>query len=467
MVIIVKQSVVNKLKKCCGRFFCPVSGKKVPTPPVVGHFASATLHAAPFARDCISRNALNVVRRLQGRGYQAYLVGGCIRDILLGYFPKDFDVATDAHPEVVRHLFRNSRIIGRRFKLIHVVFGREIIEVATFRAHHEGSSADTPHLVQDHQGRLLRDNVYGRIEDDAARRDFTINALYYKEETEQIIDFSGGMIDIQGKVLRLLGDPKTRYCEDPVRMLRVVRFSAKLQCTIEEGTRAPIAHMADLLCNIPAARLFDEVLKLFLNGASHAAFCQLWPLRLFEQLFPSIGVMTDNIKQAKRLIELVLLNTDRRIKEEKYVTPAFLFAAILWHPLQQNLLIVQKKWQKISFVEALEWAVDDVLREQCRVTAIPKRFTYVVRDIWLLQHDLVEHQIDEIEEIVQHAKFRAAYDFLLLREESGETLNRAGDWWTVYQEKHVIPKSFDNRFRKKGKKLKKKYAPKGTLKKCR
>lgn len=387
-------------------------------------------------RDLISHNALKVLQRLNDHGYQAYLVGGCIRDLLLGLHPKDFDVATNAHPEEVRRLFRNSRMIGRRFKLIHVLFGRETIEVATFRASHVSGQSQAHALQDSESGRILRDNVYGSIEDDAARRDFTVNALYYSDNQGELVDFSSGLSDLQNKTLRLLGDPETRYREDPVRMLRAARFAAKLDFTIEASTEMPIRELASLLDGIPEARLFDEILKLFLNGDGLKTLHMLQALQLFSHLFPSAHVAMNQSRQATFLLEAALKSTDHRVNQQRPVTPAFLFAALLWHPMQYQSKIFLKEGMPV--MQAVQEGANDVIREQCLVTAIPKRFSFAMRDIWELQHRLVKHHPKKIESIVSHPRFRAAYDFLLLRETSGESLGDAGAWWTAYQEKHPV-----------------------------
>src|SRR5690606_2795605 len=290
----------------------------------------------PLNRNEISRHAISVVERLQKAGYQAYLVGGCVRDLLLDIDPKDFDVATSATPEQVRAEFRNARVIGRRFKLAHVQFGREIIEVATFRANHpQGEDEeDSNQAARNESGRILRDNVYGSLEDDAQRRDFTINALYYDPTTERILDYAHGVHDIRNRLVRLIGIPEQRYQEDPVRMLRAARFAAKLDFEIEKHSAAPIRRLAPMLREIPAARLFDEVLKLFLAGKAERTFELLVDYDLFAPLFPaSAAALERDPEYTGRLIRQALINTDERIRQGKPVTPAFLFAALLWPAL--------------------------------------------------------------------------------------------------------------------------------------
>ena len=407
----------------------------------------------PVSRKLISENALKVLYRLTSQGHDAWLVGGSIRDILLGIQPKDFDIATSASPETVRGLFRNSRIIGRRFKLIHVTFGRDIIEVATFRANHD-EIAGKKHKDKSHHsdtGRILRDNVYGTIEDDAIRRDFTINALYYSPEDFTVHDFCGGFEDIDNRLIRLIGDPVRRYHEDPVRMLRAVRFAAKLDFDIEEHTAQPIRDLGYLLRDIPSARLFDESLKMFLSGYGLAVFHEMQRYGLFAQLFPATdSALHDNPKGLK-LLERALENTDARIADDKPVTPAFFYAAALWAPLQamRDDLIAQG----MPPVPALNQAAMQVVANQCTHTAIPKRFTIPMREIWDLQHRLERRQPKRVEELVAHPRFRAAYDFLLLREESGENLGGAGRWWTRYQKEnpHLLPDHHDARSRRRSK----------------
>lgn len=386
-------------------------------------------------REHISRHAVEVVERLQRAGYQAYLVGGCIRDLLLGITPKDFDVATNATPEQVRAEFRNARIIGRRFKLVHVQYGREIIEVATFRAHHpDDEEAEENAAVARHEsGRILRDNLYGSLEDDAPRRDFTINALYFDPVTERIFDHANGLHDIRNRLVRLIGQPEQRYLEDPVRMLRAVRFSAKLAFDIEHHSAAPIRPLAHLLKDIPSARLFDEALKLLLGGCSERTFALLCEYDLLAPLFPlSADALEDEPEYAETLFRRALFNTDERLRLGKPVTPAFLFAALLWPALAPRAAHLQNKG--LPPLEALQEAANDIISVQCRHTAIPKRFTLPLREIWDLQERLPRRQGRRADTLLEHPRFRAAYDFLLLREEAGEETGGLGAWWTRYQD---------------------------------
>ncbi len=400
------------------------------TPEVLGN------QRHPLHRADISRHAVSVVERLQNAGYQAYVVGGCVRDLLLDIEPKDFDVATSATPEQVRAEFRNARVIGRRFKLVHVHFGREIIEVATFRAHHpdDDEDDDDSHLAARHEsGRILRDNVYGTLEEDAQRRDFTINALYFDVSRERILDYARGMHDIRNHLVRLIGDPEQRYLEDPVRMLRAVRFAAKLDFDIEHHSAAPIRRLAPLLRDIPAPRLFDEVLKLFLSGYAEHTFELLLEHELFAPLFPATAVALErNPDYVGQLIRQALVNTDERIAQGKTVTPAFLFAALLWPALPARALALQERG--LPPIPAMQEAAHLVLTEQCRRTAIPKRFTLPAREIWDLQERLPRRQGKRADLLLEHPRFRAGYDFLLLREAAGEKTDGLGDWWTDYQE---------------------------------
>ncbi|MDX2456859.1 MAG: polynucleotide adenylyltransferase PcnB [Gammaproteobacteria bacterium] len=386
----------------------------------------------PVSRANISPNALKVLYRLKESGYQAHLVGGGVRDLLLGREPKDFDIATDAHPEDVRRLFRNCRLIGRRFRLAHVMFGREIIEVATFRALHEESGDKSVQHIDD-EGRLVRDNVYGDIEGDAFRRDFTVNALYYNIADYSIIDYTGGMADIQAGLLRIIGDPDTRYREDPVRMLRVVRFATKLGFRLEAATEAPITRLAPLLGDIPPARLFDEMLKLFMGGEALANFEMLRHYGLFEQLFPMTEQSLSregNYFQA--LVSRGMANTDARIEQGKPVTPAFLFAVFLWQPVRERAAQLEAEGQHP--VQTLQHAGSQIILEQAGVMATPRRFSLPMREIWMLQLRLENKSGRRSKRVLSHPRFRAAYDFLLLRAEAGEVSKDLADWWTDFQE---------------------------------
>ncbi|MFT4763946.1 MAG: poly(A) polymerase [Oleispira sp.] len=384
-----------------------------------------------ISRRQLSENALKVLYRLNNAGYQAYLVGGCVRDSMLGAHPKDFDVATSATPEQVNQLFRNSRLIGRRFKLVHVLFGREVIEVATFRTspkeEHNSNQASTGD-----SGMILRDNVYGNIDDDAMRRDFTINAMYYAVDDFTVLSYAGGYQDAQDKLIRLMGDPETRYREDPVRMLRAIRFAGKLNFEIEHKTKAPIEMMAPLMEQIPAPRLFEEVLKLFLSGNALVTYRLLREYKLFGELFPLTEQCVADDEYAARFVEQTMINTDTRIQSGKSVTPYYFFAALLWPSLQR----VQAEFleQGIPPQPSLHKAASRVIEQQLKRTSIPKRFTIPMKEIWDMQSRLERKRGKKAAEAAESNRFRAAYDFVLLREQCGENLKGLGNWWTEYQE---------------------------------
>ena len=391
-----------------------------------------------ISRKELSDNALKVLYRLNKGGYDAYLVGGGVRDILLGEHPKDFDIATNATPEQIKRLFRNCRLIGRRFRLAHIVFGRDIIEVATFRGHHgDGEQKkEKNHSKQSEDGMLLRDNIYGTIDEDAERRDFTINALYYSVKDFKVYDFADGIRDIENKVIRLIGDPETRYREDPVRMLRAIRFATKLDMIIEENTAKPIKELAPLMANIPAARLFEEYLKLFLGGKSKENFYQLHQYKLLEYFFPHINqqINEDKNSNAAKFVDQVLTNTDLRINQDKRVTPAFLLAAVVWYKLEESInnLITNSS---MPYQDAFFAAMNEISAEQQRCIAIPKRFQLPMRDIWFLQQKLMHREGNKAFKVLEHPRFRAGYDFLLIRGqiEGGELLELA-NWWTHFQD---------------------------------
>lgn len=383
-----------------------------------------------ISRSAISANALKVLGQLQQAGYVAYLVGGCVRDLLLGREPKDFDVATNAHPEQIKNVFgRQCRLIGRRFRLAHVRFGREIIEVATFRAQHSGEQEGG--VIQD--GMILRDNVFGTLEEDAWRRDFSVNALYFNSVDFSVIDFVGGVADLDQGLLRLIGDPEQRYREDPVRMLRAIRFMAKLGLRLHPDTEAPIVTLASLLRDIPSSRLFEEVLKLFQAGVAVQTFELLRHYGVFGALFPA----TEHCLQQQRdhypltLLIRALASTDSRIQAAKPVTPAFLFAALWWEPVRQLTSELQAAGETES--QAMLQAIRQVMPEQARLVALPKRFATRARDIWLLQLRLQRTSGRRAMLLLEHVSFRAAYDFLLLRAEAGEPLQELGEWWTQFQ----------------------------------
>jgi poly(A) polymerase len=381
-----------------------------------------------ISRNQISENALKVLYRLRNGGYHAYLVGGSVRDLLLGREPTDFDVATDALPDQIRELFRNSRLIGRRFLLAHVRYGDDIIEVSTFRAQHVGAEEDTHTL----EGRIIRDNVYGTIDDDAWRRDFTVNALYYSIEDFSVIDYVGGLNDIRAGRIRLIGNPQQRYIEDPVRMLRAVRFAVKLGFRIDAESEQPIFELNHLLENIPPARLFEECIKLFTGGQALESFEQLRHYNLFRILFPE----TDEALEQQEggfphtLLIHALKNTDTRIAEGKPVSPGFLIAALLWTPMITLARTYMEAGQ--PELDACTLAGDVVISKQVNRTAMPRRYTQMARDIWQLQFRLKKTRGGRPQRMLQHPKFRAGYDFLLLRTEAGENEKALADWWTGF-----------------------------------
>lgn len=385
------------------------------------------------SRDNISENALKVLYRLKKAGFEACIVGGGVRDLLLGSTPKDFDIATDARPEQVRDLFRNCRLIGRRFRLAHILFGPEIIEVATYRAMASDDPGGPDHDVDD-SGMILRDNVYGTMEEDAFRRDFTINALYYDIRDFSIVDYVGGMNDIRRKSIRLIGDPEARYREDPVRMLRAVRFAVKLDFDIAPTTEAPLEFMGDRLEDIPPARLFDEYLKLFLAGQAAPVFDRLYRHGLFAVLFPQAAASFRGEEGGRRLafVRAALANTDRRIAEDKPVTPAFLLAAFLWGAVSDQARRFEEDGNNPA--EAMQIATRVVFDQQQQRVAIPRRFGLVMRDIVHLQRRLARTKGKRAMRVMEHPRFRAAYDFLLLRAQVGEVPESLAAFWTEAQD---------------------------------
>ncbi|MFL0800779.1 MAG: polynucleotide adenylyltransferase PcnB [Agarilytica sp.] len=381
----------------------------------------------------ISNNALRVVDQLTKAGFEAYLVGGCVRDLLLDEHPKDFDVATDATPEQVKKVFRSARIIGRRFRIVHVRYGREIIEVTTFRGSPKGAKSKNDHTQSD-KGILLRDNVYGDIRSDALRRDFTVNALYYAPQDGAILDYADGLKDMEQRQLRIIGDPDARYKEDPVRMLRAVRFAAKLGFALTPETEAPIQEHADYLADIPPARRFEEVLKLFVSGYATAVLTKLREYGLLLYLFPGTdSSLNSGDNYYERLVFSMVANTDRRLRNNKRVTPAFIYAAMLWPPLHAKIKELMEE-QKLNYHEASQQAASGVVGQQLAYTAIPKRFLLPMREIWSLQQRLGRREGKRAYQTMEHPRFRAAYDFLLLREEAGEKLDGLGLWWTRFQD---------------------------------
>ena len=378
-------------------------------------------------REALSNGSRRTVETLQQHGYLAYVVGGAVRDLLAGIKPKDYDVATNATPEQVRQCFRRSRIIGRRFQIVHVMMGQETIEVTTFRGHHDDNSGQRAQT--DDQGRVLRDNVFGTQLEDAARRDFTVNALYFDPKTETIIDYHHGVADIKQKTLRMIGDPATRYREDPVRMLRAVRLAAKLDLSIDPAARRPIRELAELVGNIPPSRLFDEMLKLLTSG--HAVKCleRLREEGLHHGLLPLLDVILEQ-PLGERFVMLALANTDRRVRAGKPISPGFLFATLLWHE-------VLAKWEALKHggerpIPALFLAMDEVLDVQAEKLAITRRVAGDIKDIWALQPRFEQRSGKRPYGLLEQPRFRAGYDFLLLRAESGEVGQELADWWTAF-----------------------------------
>jgi len=379
--------------------------------------------------NAINRNAISTVKTLLDAGHKAYLVGGCVRDLLLGMKPKDFDISTDARPEEVVKLFKRSRIIGRRFRIVHVYFGREILEITTFRGHHPEDD-DHPHASRSESGQLLRDNIYGSASEDALRRDFTANALYYDVTDNTILDYADGYKDIQNRILHIIGDPEKRYREDPVRMLRALRFAGKLGFEIEAETAKPIRDLAGLLGNIPAARLFDESLKVFLSGYGSKTLPLMLDYGLFEQLYPITAPCLNNDFFVQMIVQ-ALKNTDHRLAIGKGITPAFFYAVVLWGPLLEAS--EHHKKNGLPEVPALHRASQEVISAQITRTSIPKRFSLPMKEIWDMQLRLPKRHGARAEKLSHYPRFRAAYDFVLLREECGEDCDGLGQWWTDYQ----------------------------------
>jgi poly(A) polymerase len=376
----------------------------------------------------INKNVLKILRYLNDAGFEAYLVGGGVRDLLLKRHPKDFDVATNALPHQIKKLFYNCRLIGRRFRLAHIHFGRDIIEVATLRASHEGAQH---HEAHSHEGMVIRDNVYGSIDQDAKRRDFTVNALYYSIKDCSLIDFFHGFTDLQHKKLDVIGDPETRYREDPVRMLRAARIAGKLDLTVTTRTKEPILKLNDLLQKIPPARLFDETIKLFHTGASSKIFPLLSQYGLFAQLFPLTSKSIKKQPSVKTFINALLRDTDTRIHQSKPVAPAFLFAALLWFPLLEIWETKQNEY--VTQRESFEKSTSLVISKQKQHTAISQNVSKTIREIWYLQHRLERRRPKFIESLFVHPHFRAAYDLLILRAKTNKSLKEHAGWWTQYQ----------------------------------
>ncbi|MXP56342.1 polynucleotide adenylyltransferase PcnB [Pantoea sp. Mhis] len=386
----------------------------------------------------ISENALKVLNRLHRAGYEAYLVGGSVRDLLLGKKPKDFDVTTNATPDQMRKLFRNCRLVGRRFRLAHVMFASEVIEVATFRGNPQQiNEIDFHYLHRNYNGVLLRDNIFGNIEDDAQRRDLTINSLYYNISDFTIHDYVGGLKDLHNGIIRLIGDPETRYREDPVRMLRVVRFAAKLKMRIAIETAKPITKLVSLLNDMPPARLFEESLKLLQEGYGLSTYQLLRKYQLFQLLFPGLASLFTEKEDSviERMLIQVLKNTDIRINNAIHVNTAFLFAAMFWYPHLKSTEQIIAQSTCLTYYDASSIAMKNILYEACRVLAIPKKITMLIRDIWQLQLRMPRRQGKRAWKLMEHPKFSAAYDLLALRAnvENNSELHLLIHWWDEFQ----------------------------------
>lgn len=438
------QRIIRKISAFFSRSSDIPSANSAVTPVVVNRKKHG------ISRKQLDKSALDVLYGLKRAGYDGYLVGGCVRDLLLGLEPKDFDVVTNAEPDQIKSVFRQRcRLIGRRFRLAHVRFGRMVIEVATFRGQGDGNGrkdkfgrngkSSGPARQVDDSGRLLRDNVYGSIDEDVWRRDFTVNALYYDIKTFSITDYAGGLKDIKKGQIRLIGDPVTRYKEDPVRLIRAIRFAAKLGFKIEKKTEKPIKKLAPTLLDVSNARMFEEVLKLFHSGQAVEVFEKLRHYHLFEHLFPLTEQILAEEKDGfpRMLVIEALKSTDNRIQNGKSVNPAFLFAAMLWEPMLERKQYFMD--EGFAHQDAFYAAANDVLDQQVQRTAIPKRFTAQIRDIWNLQYRLPKRHGDRAQKLREHPRFRAAYDFLGVRAAAGEDdIAKVFDWWTEYQEKSPV-----------------------------
>ena len=399
----------------------------------------------------LDENAVRVVRTLKDAGFEAYVVGGAVRDLLVGLRPKDFDVATDATPEQVKALFRRAFIIGRRFRIVHVVFGRgrehEVIEVSTFRAYLDSASADQvsgnektskqelsgkTHVV-DASGRVLRDNVWGPQIEDAARRDFTVNAMYYDPVREVVVDYHRGMADSKARVLRMIGDAETRYREDPVRIIRVLRFAAKLGFAIEPATQRPIRAMSALLANVPASRLFDEMIKLLQTGHALASIEQLKRQGLDRGIFPVLDAALANPEshpQRSKFIELALADTDRRVAEGRAVAPSFMLACMLWHEVQTRWSVLRDAGE--SAFPALQQAIDAVFDARVGDISGRGKLAADMREIWQMQPRFERRTASSAQALAMQPRFRAGYDFLRLRADVGEVDAAMAEWWEDY-----------------------------------
>ncbi len=381
-------------------------------------------------RESIHACALKVTRTLREHGYAAFVVGGAVRDLLLGREPKDFDVATDATPEQVRQLFRRARIIGRRFQIVHVMCGPDTIEVTTFRAHQPEAEDDEDRVTAE-DGMILRDNVFGSQHEDAIRRDFTVNALYYDPEKQEVWDYHGGVGDARKRILRMIGDPVTRFREDPVRMLRAARFAAKLDFHIDGATRAPIAQLAPMLARIPAARLFDEMMKLLMSGHAERGVRQLRAEGLHHGVFPMLDTILDN-PERRKFLHAAMHDTDERVRNDRSASPAFMLACLLWFDMQEQ-------WARLRSTglpeqAALHAAMDDTLERQRETLAFPRRLDGMIKEIWSLQGRFGQRSGARPFRLLDHPRFRAGFDFLNIRAAGGDATNELVQWWAEFQD---------------------------------
>jgi poly(A) polymerase len=438
------------IKKLIDRLFgksaAPID-KSVPKIPL-GKRVEVRVSEHGIDPQLIDERAVKVVRTLQEAGHEAYIVGGAVRDLLVGRRPKDFDVATNATPEQVKGLFRRAFIIGRRFRIVHVVFGRgrdhEVIEVSTFRAYLDASEAHEvggnertskeelagkTHAV-DASGRVLRDNVWGPQIEDAARRDFTVNAMYYDPQTQVLVDYHGGVNDAKKRLLRIIGDPETRYREDPVRIIRVVRFAAKLGFEIDAKTREPIQRMARLLDNVPQSRMFDEMIKLLQTGHALASLEELRKHGLHKGVFPIIDLVLDEAHRhdgREKFVQLALADTDRRVEEGKVVAPSFMLACLLWHDVLDRWNVARKAGEHPF--PALQGAIEAVFDARIGDISGRGRLASDMREIWLMQPRFERRTGSTPFTLIEQPRFRAGFDFLRLRSDAGEIDSELADWW--------------------------------------
>lgn len=409
------------------RWLNKVLGK--PTGPTRPRIYPVEQHG--IRRESIHSCALKITRTLTEAGHAAFVVGGAVRDLLLGREPKDFDLATDATPEQVRQLFRRARIIGRRFQIVHVYCGADTIEVTTFRANHDPNDDESDRVTAE-DGMILRDNVFGSQHEDAIRRDFTVNALYYDPEKQEVWDYHGGVVDAQKRVLRVIGDPATRFREDPVRMLRAARFAAKLEFHIDPDTRAPIAELAPMLERIPVARLYDEMMKLLLSGHAERGVRQLRAEGLHHGILPMLDAILDHPERQK-FLHAAMHDTDERIREGQTASPAFMLACLLWFDMQEQHARLRAN-SNLGEQPALFAAMDDTLERQRSTLAFPRRLDGMIKEIWSLQGRFNQRSGGRPFRLLTHPRYRAGYDFLLLRARGGDAPQELADWWSKFQD---------------------------------